>query len=59
VPAAPDDEVTLTVMDGEALESSTDPAPWLELAAAKGFDSYVLDAERLDGDLFEVTIYYE
>jgi hypothetical protein len=57
VPGALDDEVTLALVGGEeTLERGTDPGPWHELAAEKGFESYVVEAERLDGDLFEVSV---
>lgn len=62
IPGVPGDELELSVNDGErTLRLDGEPrlgrVPTLEeLAQERGFHSYVLRAERLDGDLFEVSL---
>ena len=55
VPGESADSVTIALHEGEeTVEGTADPAPWRALA--KDLDAYVLEAERLDGDLFEVQV---
>jgi hypothetical protein len=62
LPGLSGEEVELSVNDGEQ-SLRVDGVPGLgrvppleRLAAERGFDSYVIRAERLDGELFEVSV---
>lgn len=55
MPGEPADSIMLARHDGEeTVEGTADPARWRELG--QGLDDYVLEAARLDGDLFEVKL---
>jgi hypothetical protein len=56
------DSVELTCVEGEETllvdggQSDADASRWRDMAARKGFDSYVLQADRLDGDRWELRV---
>jgi hypothetical protein len=61
LPELPGDEITLTLrgMDRELLidgAEADEAVPALEQLARERYDAYVLEAERLDGDLWEIRI---
>ncbi len=57
LPGVERDELQLTVYEGQwTATTEGDLRPLEDLAAGKGFDSYVARATRLEGDLWEVQV---
>jgi hypothetical protein len=60
LPGLAGDSLELSVYGGERTVSGVEDGPAMEpidaLAAAKGFSEYGVEAERLDGDLWEVQL---
>lgn len=62
LPGVAGEEVELSVSEGQrtarvdGMPSFGDLAPLEQLAEQRGFDAYVVRADRLDGDLFEVSL---